>query len=49
MVLEVHDTAGRLEQIKNLLEAQHYELSSIQGLAPNTHMVYARKLPSKAS
>ncbi|KAL3142502.1 hypothetical protein ABBQ38_002826 [Trebouxia sp. C0009 RCD-2024] len=43
IVLEVHDTAGRLHEITAMLEAQRYLVVCQQGLAPTTHMVFARR------
>lgn len=43
IVLEVHDTAGRLHQIIAMLEAEGYAAACKHGLGPETHMVYARR------
>ena len=43
IVLEVHDTTGRLHQITAMLKAENYLVSCKQGLGPETHMVYARR------
>ncbi len=42
VVLEVHDTEGRLDKITQLLKAKSFLVSCKQGLAPFTYMVYAR-------
>lgn len=43
MVLEVHDTEGRLRHITHLLQTQQYLVSSTEGLGPGTYLVYARR------
>ena len=44
MVLEVHDTEGRLNHITHLLQTQQYLVSSVEGLGPSTYLVYARRV-----
>lgn len=44
MVLEVHDTEGRLNHITHLLQTQQYLVSSVEGLGPDTYLVYARRV-----